>query len=56
MLKVDLTEKNDQIQTQQNNTIIALLMSLHHRITLVKNKIINIERILTGVDKTQNWQ
>lgn len=44
--KVDVTGKSYKILIQQKNTIIALLTSLHHRVTLVENKLLTIEQNL----------
>lgn len=41
--KLDLPGKIDQIQTQQNNIIIALLTFLHYRLTVLENKLLTIE-------------
>lgn len=53
--KIDLPRKADQIQIQENNTIIALLTSLHHRITQLENRVFKIEHILIGANQLKDW-
>lgn len=48
--KVDLIGKIDQVQTQQNNVIIALLTSLHYRLTLIENKLLTLEQQILNKD------
>lgn len=52
--KINLTGKNDQIQTQQNNIIIALLTSLHYRLTVIENKLLILEQQISGTNISQS--
>lgn len=52
--KIDLPDKSDQIWTQQNNTIHALLTYLYYRITLLENKLLKIEQLLINTSASQS--
>lgn len=53
--KIDLNKKSDQIHSQENNTILALLASLHHRLTLIETKLITLEQQIQG-STSQDWK
>lgn len=54
--KVDLLDKIDRVETQQNNTIIALLTSIHYKLTILENKLLSIEQNLSETTSNQNWK
>lgn len=53
---LEVTENRDQILIQQNNTIIALLASLHHRLTLLENKLLQVETQIQKTTQATKWK